>query len=208
MIALSVLISSQIPQARAQESAIAIGPAVGTTGVGLQAWVRLIPNTLNLSAGPSGMAFNLNLGVGDYAGGSNYHLKVRLLGLPIILNYYLFHNWFDLQGGIFINGNKIDLTSNNINGNTNDQVTGNSHFNVIAPYVGVGFGQPFAGSRITFTGNLGVEYAGGPDVKLVPGPGMTPAEAARVEANQSQIDNKIRWAEVFPVFSLGLAYRF
>lgn len=209
LIALSVFMSTQIPHARAQaDHGIAIGPAVGTTGVGLEAWVPLISNTLNLSAGPTGMAFNFNMNVGDYAGSSNYHLNVRLLGVPVVLDYYPFHNWFNLQGGVFINGNKITLNSNNINGNTQDQVTGTSHFNVIAPFVGIGFGQPFAGSRVTFTGNLGVEYAGGPDINLVPGAGMTPSEVAQVQQDQSEIDSRTHWAEVFPVFSLGLAYRF
>ena len=213
LLALSAFLIPQLPAAWAAAGPeIAIGPMIGTSGLGVEASIPIISQSINLNAGISGFGFNITENVDDGAPGTTYNARVRLGAVPIYLSYYPGRSWFNLQAGMFFNANRISYTSDYIeNGRNYGVVSGSSNFNVAAPFIGVGFGQPFAGSRITFTGNLGVAFAGGPGITLQPSTSITsqlPDAAAQIQSYQNELNNKASWAEFFPVLSFGMAYRF
>jgi hypothetical protein len=212
LLALGLFIFIRHQAAWASGPEIAIGPVVSSTGLGIQASTPVIAEKLNITAGVTGFGFNFSVNADDGAPGSEYKAKVRLGAVPVYLSYYPAGGWFNLEGGILFNDNRVSYTSNYTeNGRNYGDVTGSTHFNTVAPFIGVGFGQPFSGSRLTFTGNLGVAFAGGPGITLQPSQAMVnqlPAAAANIQANQNELNNKAQWAEFFPVLSLGLDYKF
>jgi hypothetical protein len=191
---------------------IAVGPVVSSPGIGIQASAPLIAQKLNITAGVTGFGFSFSVNADDGEAGSNYRAKVRLGAVPVYLSYYPGAGWFNLEGGILFNNNRVSYTSDYVaDGRNYGDVTGSTHFNTVAPFIGIGFGQPFSGTRLSFTGNLGVAFAGGPGITLQPSHALVeeiPGVAADIQANQNELNNKAKWAEFFPVLSLGLDYRF
>jgi len=213
LLALGLFILPRLSVAWAESGTeIAIGPVVSSTGLGIQAWAPLVPQKLNLTVGVTGFGFNFNVNADDGAPGSNYKAKVRLGAVPVFLSYYPGGGWFNLEAGILFNNNRVSYTSNYTeDGRNYGDITGSTHFNTVAPFLGIGFGQPFSGSRLNFTGHLGVAFAGGPGITLQPSQAMInqlPGTAAQIQSDQNELNDKARWAEFFPVLSLGLAYRF
>ena len=136
----------------------ALGPTLSTTGLGLEVSTPLIANRLNLNVGFTAFAFSTNIKVD----GTNYDAKVKLGAIPVLLTFYPFANWFNIQAGAYFNRNQISVfavapagMSIRAFGQTFTSaelgsVSGHTHFNTLAPYVGIGFGQPFrvAGSPL------------------------------------------------------------
>jgi hypothetical protein len=197
---LTAMVSS--PACGADLPRIALGPTAGTTGLGLSAAVALLPNLLNLNTGVTAWDFSDTVDVD----GTPYEAKFRLGAIPIYLTIYPFGGWFNLQAGLDIPATRGRVTANIPGAGT---VTGATHFNSVAPYLGVGFGQPFQNSRLTFTGNLGVMFEGPPRVTLTAAnPAQTPGAAAQIQNEQDTINSKAQIAQFFPVVNLGMLYRF
>lgn len=198
-------------------SSLAIGPDIGTPGIGVQISTPLWPNYLNLNAGYSGFAFSYHTTVH----GQGYHANFRLGGAPIYLSAYPFGPDFHLDAGIFINQNRIDLSAvpNNANAyvfnghgytkETLGMVTGQTHWNQVAPYLGIGWGNPFFGSRWTFTANAGVILEGGARARLsAANENAIPGAAENIAVSQAQFNHDLSFLTAFPVVNLGLEYRF
>ncbi len=199
--------------------AIALGPTIGTTGVGFQAAVPLVPGRLNLNSGFS--TFGLAHDVA--ADGTTFHGKLRLEDVPIFLSLYPFASSFHIDGGIYINENRISAsavapanTSFTINGQHYGaadvgSLYGRTRFNPVAPYLGVGFGNPFRGGPLTFTFNAGVMFEGSPNIHLAPSnPAIyqVPGAASDIQAEQRSLNQKASFVRFFPVVNFGVVYRF
>jgi hypothetical protein len=197
----------------------AFGPTISTTGLGMTVSTPLIANRLNLNVGFAAFAFSTNIKIQ----GTNYDAKVKLGAIPVVLTFYPFANWFNIQAGAYFNRNRIsvfaaapDGTSVRAFGHTFTaaelgSVSGHTHFNTVAPYVGIGFGQPFRGGRLTFTGSVGVMFEGPPGITLTPSnPAVLniPGFAAQLAQEQKEVNDKARIAEYYPVINLGIVYRF
>ncbi len=197
-----------LPAARAASlPEFALGPTISTTGPGLQVSTPLIHNWLNLNAGFTAFAFSDNINVD----GTNYHAKANLGTIPVVLTFYPFHNWFNLQAGLVFNNNRASVMATNSTYAAYGDVSGRTHFNLAAPFVGIGFGQPFSGGRLTFTGSAGVMFEGSPGITLTPSnPAVlnVPGVASQLAREQRDINNAARIAEYYPVISLGVVYRF
>ncbi|MCK5591624.1 MAG: hypothetical protein KAI72_06690, partial [Candidatus Pacebacteria bacterium] len=82
----------------------------------------------------------------------------------------------------------------------------NIKFNKVAPYIGLGFGNPTAGdSGFGFTFDLGTMYQGGAVVDLTADGLLAPTAA---EDQERLIEDNLSWFKWFPVISLGLTYKF
>jgi hypothetical protein len=197
-----------LPAARAASlPEIALGPTITTTGPGLQVSTPLIHDWLNLNAGFTAYAFSTNLNID----GTNYHAKANLGTIPVVLTFYPFHNWFNLQAGVVFNNNRASVLATDSTYAAYGNVSGRTHFNLAAPFVGIGFGQPFHGGPLTFTGSVGVMFEGSPNVTLAPSDQAVlnvPGVADQLAREQRDINNAARIAEYYPVVSLGLVYRF
>ncbi|MDJ0692678.1 MAG: hypothetical protein QNJ41_29875 [Xenococcaceae cyanobacterium MO_188.B32] len=85
----------------------------------------------------------------------------------------------------------------------------------VAPYLGIGWGNPVAKSKnLGFWFNLGVMFGGSPEVTLTPnlGPAATPAVQAEInqaiEKEVDEIEDDLDFINIYPVLSLGLYYHF
>ena len=197
---------------------VALGPLIGTTGVGVEAATPIISRFLNLNIGITAFGFNDVIANGCVSVDHTtrfcmpFNGKVRLGGIPLYLTFYPFGGWFNLQAGAYFNNNQLSVSAQApaayaAFGN----VTGKTHFYAVAPYVGMGFGQPFEGGRITFTGSLGVMFEGSSNIQLQPSSAAMlaiPGVAEGVQSEQLTINHDIRWAQFFPVVNFGVVYRF
>jgi hypothetical protein len=86
----------------------------------------------------------------------------------------------------------------------------------LAPYLGLGFGNPFRGGRWGFALDLGLVYQGEPDVELeadLPFPiGIIPGGQARLDQaiaeEEAALEEEAEDYTWFPVFSIGFTYAF
>lgn len=196
---------------------VAVYLGVGTEGIGGGISTQLVPHTLNLNIGLSRFGHNFHF----TADNANFSSHLRLGAIPIVLAWYPFHGNFSLNAGVYINQNQVTATatpdaggSYTINGDryTASQVgsmSGKTHFNQVAPYVGVGWGNPFDGGRWTFRANAGAMYEGNPQVRLsATGAANNRQLAADVVAAQRSVNSKLNFLNWWPVVTFGVAYRF
>ncbi len=196
---------------------VAVNLGIGTEGIGAGISTQLVPHTLNLNVGFSRFGHNFSFTADNARFGSH----LRLGAVPVVLAWYPFHGNFSLDAGVFINQNQVTATATpdaggvyTINGDryTAAQVgtlSGRTHFNGVAPYVGVGWGNPFAGGRWTFLANAGAMYEGNPQVRLAAtGAASNPRLAADVAAAQQSVNSKLNFLNWWPVVTVGVAYRF
>ncbi|MFQ5761235.1 MAG: hypothetical protein ACE5HM_09715, partial [Acidiferrobacterales bacterium] len=104
-----------------------------------------------------------------------------------------------------------------INGSDLLTARGRLRFNDFAPYLGIGWGNTTrADRRLYYTFDLGVAFHGSPEVELnVRGP---LAEVVRehgaselnafLASEEKRLEDDLKDADVFPVVSFGLLYRF
>ncbi|MDD2859903.1 MAG: hypothetical protein PHI71_02390, partial [Acidiphilium sp.] len=193
---------------------VAVNLGVGTEGIGGGISTQLVPHTLNLNIGLSRFGHNFHF----TADNANFSSHLRLGAIPIVLAWYPFHGNFSLNAGVYINQNQVSATATpdaggiyTINGNryTASQVgsmSGKTHFNQVAPYVGVGWGNPFDGGRWTFLANAGAMYEGNPQVRLsATGAASNPQLAAAVAAAQRSVNSKLHLLNWWPVVTFGVA---
>lgn len=72
----------------------------------------------------------------------------------------------------------------------------------VAPYLGLGFGNPARGGRVDFLFDIGVIYQGEPSVDLNATEMLTPTEE-----EASKIEENISWARWYPMVSIGVSAR-
>ena len=196
---------------------VAVSLGIGTEGISGGISTQIMPRTLNLNIGLSRFEYNSHF----TADNANFSSHLRLGAIPIVLAWFPFHGNFSLNAGVYINQNQVSATatpavsgSYTINGNTYTasqvgSLSGKTHFNVAAPYVGVGWGNPFDGGRWTFLANAGAMYEGNPKVRLsATGAASNPQLAADVAAAQRSVNSKLNFLNWWPVVTFGGAYRF
>jgi len=125
---------------------------------------------------------------------------------------------FRMTVGVLFNSNEAEITVTpnaiTVDGRryTLSEADGDVTFASTCPYVGIGMGNPFKGEgNWSFTMDLGVMFHGTPEVDLratasVPSTqGIVDAEVAKQEQDvQDQVDA----ISVWPVVSVGAAYKF
>ncbi len=214
---LTALASPALAHADIFNNDVAVSLGVGTEGLGGEVAVPLVRHTINLNIGYSGFSHDFNFNADD----ANFHAHLQLGAVPIVLAWYPFHNNFSIDGGAYINLNQVTAHatpdaggSYTINGDTYTaaqvgSMSGKTHFNAVAPYVGIGWGDPFEGGRWTFLANAGAIYEGNANVHLVAtGAASNPQLAHDVAEAQHQVNSKLNFLNWWPVVTVALAYRF
>ena len=119
---------------------------------------------------------------------------------------------FRVTGGLLYNNNSISAAlipkqSYTVGGDkyTPDELgrlNADFSFNSLAPYLALGFGNPFSGSRFGFNTDVGFVYQGAPKVSLSADGLLAPS------AEQGpQLQENVSWAKFYPVLTFGLSYR-
>ncbi len=198
---------------------LALGPKIGTTGIGLDV-VFGINSVVNLRSGFNYGSFSLDSTLGDV----DYAVDLDMVGVPLLVDIHPFGNQFRISVGAYIQpGSKanLDATPNapvQIGEHTypSDVVgtlSGEAKFsNVVAPYLGIGFGNAVDEEHmLTFMLDFGIIFQSY-DVTLTSnGAGMDTVmdtfreDLKKEEANiQSDLDSY----KFFPVLTFGAAYHF
>jgi hypothetical protein len=184
---------------------------VSTMGVNLEA-LRSFSSRFNARLGVAVLSYKANNVT------SNEQLTVdgelKLLSLTALADWFPFRGIFRLTGGLVINLNKISMTMTPVktynDGNiqyTPDklgQILADVTFDKVAPYLGIGFGNPTAGNRgFGFTIDLGTFYQGSPLASMSATKLLQP-----MESQSGQLQDNLKWFKFYPVLSFGLTYKF
>jgi hypothetical protein len=199
------------------DSGWAVVGKVGTVGIGADVHRAIVPHILNLRVGAS--FFRYSTGFTDK--GVDYAGKLKLGAVPVVLDVYPFKNWFRLGGGLFVNLNRVEGTGKpnqqgqiTINGRSYPvaqigQLDGTVKFNRVAPYFGLGFGNPIKQNKHWgFYVDLGAIYHGHPGAMLSTTNTTVPQLQIDLKQQEVRFENDVKGYTFFPIIQFGVSYHF
>jgi hypothetical protein len=148
----------------------------------------------------------------------DYDLGFDFFSVTGLVDWYVFDGSFRLSGGVLSMDHKVNLdaipTEEQEIGNTTytpaeiGTLSGCLEIDQIAPYVGIGWGNPLTSSRRWgFTCDFGVAFISTPDVSLsATGPVAGLAEDLIKE--QYDIEDDLEPFKYYPVIAVSFFYRF
>lgn len=187
---------------------------ISTAGISAEAIRSFNPN-FNARLGFSFFSYSVD-GGGSSTDDYSYKASLGLFSISALADYFPFKKGFKVTAGLVINLNKFkaDMKPNKSYTVGGDFYTADLlgtmqadiSFNKVAPYIGIGFGNPTAGSRgLGFTLDIGTMYQGAPKADLsatgLIEPSASPEQKEKLESN-------LNWFKWYPVFSFGLTYKF
>jgi hypothetical protein len=209
------------PMDRNRRSDVAVTGKIGTLGLGAELDLGL---TDSLGARIGLNAFNYNYNTTSST--VNYDFNLQMQTVSALADWYPFEGSFRTSAGLMYNNNKVSLGglptggTYTINGQTYPaadigSLQGEMSFNKVAPYIGIGWGNPAAKNKgWGFTSDIGVLFQGNPKTSLVATCGTAIAgtsnctqlqsdTAAENTKLQSDLSN-FKW---WPVVSIGISYQ-
>lgn len=205
----------------AAHAQVAVTGSGGTTGVGLHVSVPVMEQ-LNARFGINGLRYSYDGSTSDV----DYNFKLKLRTFDALLDYFPLKSDFRLTGGIVYNGNKIDAVGRpgltgayTLNGRTYPAaavgtLNGQIDFRNVAPYLGVGWGNPVAKEKgWGFAADVGVLFQGSPRTSLSNSGCIAPAAvcaqiASDVAAENRSLQDEANDYKAFPVVRIGVSYKF
>ena len=197
----------------------ALGLKVGTLGAGVELTLEAVEN-VNLRLGANYFKLSRQINVED----NDYDMDLKLNSYTAFADWFITDSAFRITAGAFVNEN--GLTGTSLPSNTYDigdntytsadvgTLTAKVDFTSVAPYVGVGWGNPLADdSDWSFMVDLGVVFAGKPRLDITSTGGLLSndpnlqADIAQAEQDFKDTD-EIKYLRYYPVISVGLNYRF
>ena len=200
-------------------SGAALTGKIGTLGLGAE---------LNMSISDSVSArFGINAGT-YYSANSrvsnNYDSNIQLQTASALADWYPFQSSFRTSGGIFYNNNNAVLKAipsggiYTINGvqypaTGISSLQGTMSFNSVAPYIGIGWGNPVEANKgWGLTTDIGVLFQGNPRIDMsatctLTAPGGCAAFNADLEAERAKLESDLSNFIWWPVASIGITYQ-
>jgi hypothetical protein len=201
---------------------VAVTLDAGTTGAGAHLVVPM-ETYLNGRFGVNAFTHNFD----KQSGGVDYDIKAKLQTVDVLFDWYLREgSAFRLTGGVLYNGTKADAHAKSdslgkftLNGTSYTLadvgvLDGRIDFRKAAPYLGIGFGNPLAGSsHWQFSGDLGAFYQGKANVQLAAiGCATSPTVCKQlvkdVAAEAVKLQDDASSYKLYPVVRASLSYRF
>ena len=151
-----------------------------------------------------------------------FDLGVDFSSFSALADWYIFNNSFHISGGVISMDHKIDMDARPIEYvDIGDEIYsptevgslyGSVESDDVAPYVGIGWGNPFTHSRRWgFTFDFGVAFTDSPDVTLDSRGGTLsddPDFRAELEKERKDIEDSFDNYKLYPVFAVSFFYRF
>ncbi|GAB3769742.1 hypothetical protein GCM10028818_06390 [Spirosoma horti] len=142
-----------------------------------------------------------------------FDYKIKLKTINALVDYYPFaQTGFRITGGAFYNLNQIDFFGkptkdvklNDVTFSIDEvgTLTGQADFNRIAPYLGLGFGNPYTRRRVKFMFDLGLFYQQAPQITF--------KTTGLLEPSSDQgpiIQENLKPLKFYPVINIGLSYK-
>jgi hypothetical protein len=190
----------------------ALSGKASTLGVGPELSAKLATD-INVRVGFNTLDFDFD---DEDIDDVEYDLGVDLSSVSAMVDWHIFDDPFRITGGFISMHNKIDLDarpSKNVEiGYTTytpaqiGTLNGSMDIDGLSPYLGIGWGNPFAGDRRWgFTLDMGLAFTDSPDVKLY-STGIV--SLADLEKERRDIEDDFDSLRIYPVISLGLFFRF
>jgi hypothetical protein len=216
---ISIVLALCSSSALANNGMVAIGPKIGTQGIGLEARTPITENFFGRIGG------NFLEYSKDYDDGEiKYKGKLKLLTAPLMIDYHPFNgSGFRISVGGAYNGNKLTAKATpsksiTLYGRTytpKELGTINSELKLgstIAAIATIGYDSSFVGnSPLSFSFEAGAMYSGKPKLKIsATGQAANQTQKLddlRKDANKSLNDIK-KYLQFYPVLSIGLKYSF
>jgi hypothetical protein len=202
-------------------SDLAVVGKAGSLGLGAELDLGL---TDSLGARIGLNAFNYNYNATSST--VNYDFKLQLQTVSALADWYPFEGSFRTSVGLMYNNNKVSLggiptggtyTINGTTYNSTDvgSLQGEMSFNKVAPYIGIGWGNPAEKDKgWGFTSDIGVLFQGNPKTSLVATCGSAIVGTASCTQLQSdtaaeniKLQNDLRNFKWWPVASVGISYQ-
>ncbi len=211
--ALCALLLLAAPATEADQN-FGLGVKAGTLGVGVEATWRALP-WVDFRAGFNRYDYDDS----DTQAGIPYDATLALDTYYATANLRFPLSPFRLTGGLYSNGNELQLTSTaegtyeigGVDFNAADVGTLSSvtSFSGTAPYLGVGYDFTVLG-RVGLNLDLGVLWQGDPEVAMT-ADGVLAADPlfqSALEAERQELDDEISDYKAWPVISLGFVVNF
>lgn len=212
--------------AKPAEAQVSITGKAGTLGLGAELTIGLLPR-LDGRLGVNGFSYSDRREASDI----EYDADARLRTATALLDLHPGGHAFRLTGGLVWNGTRVDGHSRPSSSGTYDisgvqipvsvvqRLDARAEFDPIAPYVGLGWGNPIrSGRRAGISFDLGVIFQGKADVKLTPvipqnspintTPGARQVFDILLEREERELEDEASDYDLYPVVSLGVWYRF
>jgi hypothetical protein len=209
---LSVLLATTtFPGSLHAQGGIGVAGHVGTLGVGVDVAVAAAPK-IGLRAGANIMPLEIDGTFSDV----DFTVELQTPQFMALVDLYP-AGGFRLSGGLRYSSSNIVLTGDvtqtvDLGGTSYslDSLAGTIVTPDIAPYVGIGFGNP-AASRFGFFLDLGVAYQGEPELDLEAFGNATtlPGFDADLQAETVEVEDALKkYFKFYPVISLGFSIGF
>jgi hypothetical protein len=198
------------------------------SGLGLTGKIGTLGYGAELNFGSSD-SFSARLGLNAYtykynanSNTVNYDFKLQMQTVSALADWYPFSGGFRTSAGLLYNNNKVSLGAMPTGGNftigtgtySTTQVSslqGTMTFNKIAPYLGIGWGNPVANDKgWGLVTDIGVLFQGSPKTSLTATCNPAPCSAgiqADVAAENTKVQNDLSNFKFWPVVSLGISYQ-
>ncbi|HEY9693131.1 MAG TPA: hypothetical protein V6D15_13045 [Oculatellaceae cyanobacterium] len=196
----------------------AVTGKVGTLGAGVEI-TKGISNNLNARLGVNGLGFGIDGTQNDIY----YNSTFSLFSVTGLADFYPFGGGgLRVTGGLAYQDNRIDakgrprengefqIGDQTFTSQEVGQLKAKASFpNSIAPYLGIGFGNPVRRQGLGFSLDLGVLFAGSPEVELrATNQDANQQLAAEIEKERKDLEDDLNGLSVYPVLSVGVSYGF
>lgn len=207
-------------QVAAGEENVAVGLKAGSLGGGVEL-TKVLTEDLVLRTGVNYLTFSVDSTLSDI----DYDMEATYKNGNLLLDWHPFSGSFRVSGGIFLNGNEVDVdgmapTDRIFSGDSyyfpqGDllHVKGNVDFNTIAPYAGIGWRSNHGEAGWGLACEFGVLFQGSAQVSDLYV--QSPVDFNQIESVQDFLDEQKKEIEdelddyqYYPVASIMLMYNF
>ena len=222
-IKIMALVAAGLFPVMANASNFAAYGSAGTNGFGLGAGTAI---NNNFGARLGFNTFKISTTQQDANG--NYGIDLKLMNVSGLADYYPWAGKFRATAGAVYNGNKATITAQPTGGGsyvfngvtyTSAQVgsfAGEMTFNSVAPYLGIGWGNPAAQDKQWgMTMDIGVLFQGSPKVTNTVNcsaaavtAGVCTQMQTDVAAGATKLETDLKNFKYMPVVNVGISYRF
>jgi hypothetical protein len=201
-------------EAEETRSGVGITGKIGTLGLGGELNFGF-SDSFGARLGYNQFNYNYNTNISQV----NYDAKLKLRSISLLADWYPFQGSFRASGGVLYNDNQASLTGVptgngfTINGTfypsgTVTSVQSTMSFNNIAPYLGIGWGNPVQnGKGWGMTSDVGVLFQGSPKTTMVVGCTTTCPTAGDIAAENAKLQSDLSNFKWWPVISIGISYQ-
>lgn len=193
-------------------SGIGVTGKIGTLGYGAELNFGL-SDSIGARVGLNAFNYKYN----DNSGAANYDFKMQLQTVSALADWYPFSGGFRTSAGLLYNNNKLTLNAvpgtggYTIGANTYtsgiSSVEATIEFNKVAPYLGIGWGNPVAKDKgWGLVTDVGVMFQGKPKTNLAVTCTTCPT-ASDVAAENAKLESDLSNFKFWPVVSIGISYQ-